>query len=159
MKKLLTFFFPLNRLSGKMKKVGDFTFFFIPLLSFYASKNPGNDTFDVLLKLCAGQRLLEKALERPRRGNIHVSHCGVFFSFALTADQPLVRAWKMKKVFFSFLLSSLPAAPSRMKKLAQKTRFFTFFFHCSALTAVPRGMKKKKVLNTSVRPMEGRWNV
>ena len=66
-----------------------------------------------------------------------------FFSFPLTADQPLVRAWEMKKVFFSFLLSSLPAAPSRMKKLAQKTRFFTFFFHCSALTAVPRGMKKK----------------
>ena len=138
MKKFLNFFFPLNRLSGKMKKIGDFTFFFIPLLSFYAS---------------TGQRLLEKALERPRRGNIHVFHCVFFsfFAFALTADQPLVRAWEMKKVFFFIFALLSPSGPQQNEKVGAKNTGFHFFFHCSALTAVPRGMEKKKVLDTTVK--------
>ena len=130
MKKFLTFFFPLNRLSGKMKKVGDFTFF-----SFLCSHSTP--------ALVRGY--LRRLLSDPEEAiSMFSTVFFFFFAFALTADQPLVRAWEMKKVFFSFLLSSLPAAPSRMKKLAQKTRVFTFFSLLCSHGGAARNEKKKK---------------
>ena len=128
MKKLLTFFFPLNRLSGKMKKVGDFTFF-----SFLCSHSTP--------ALVRGY--LRRLLSDPEEATSMFSTVCVFFSFALTADQPLVRAWEMKKVFFFIFALLSPSGPQQNEKVGAKNTFFHFFFHCSALTAVPRGMKKK----------------
>ena len=109
MKKFLTFFFPLNRLSGKMKKVGDFTFF-----SFLCSHS--------MPALVRGY--LRRLLSDPEEATSMFPTVEFFFSFALTADQPLVRAWKMKKVFFFIFALLSPSGPQQNEKVGARTTFF-----------------------------------
>ena len=96
----------------------------------------------------AGQRLPENALERPRRGNIHVSHCGVFFFHLLSL---LTSRWsehgKWKKFFFIFALLS-PSGPQQNEKVGAKTTFLSFL--CSHGGAARN--EKKKVMNSAVIP-------